>query len=353
MSSEAAEILDAEELRDAAVRLLTDHVDRRAPWDGRDSGAKALEGTMTELGWYLLTVPEDLGGLGQSFNALAPIYEELGRALAPVWLSGTMAALDVLLADGSSIAMATVRGIIEDGQRVATIIMPPGPAPGSVLLPEVPGADVADHYLLVPEDGSGALLISATDPGVSVRRVDNWDRGRSYADVRVEHAAGSRLTLDPKRALDLARAHLELALAWDCIGGADQCLAETIQYMQGREQFGRPIASFQALKHRAADHKVALELARSLVRHASEIFAARGPNWGVLATQARLLATEAFRAVAEDAVQLHGGVGFTWEYDCHLFLKRALVNEIIGGTPDQLRDRIVPSVVEMEIHTNS
>jgi len=144
------------------------------------------------------------------------------------------------------------------------------------------------------------------------------------------------------------RAHGELALAWDSVGGATQSLAETVEYMLGRQQFGRPIASFQALKHRAADHKVAIELARSLAGHASRVFAVRGEGWQVLAAQARILACEAY-AEQLDRVLSHGGVGFTWEYNPHLFLKRALMNQIIGGAPNDLRDRIAGEVCRLAL----
>jgi alkylation response protein AidB-like acyl-CoA dehydrogenase len=350
--------IDPEELRDAARRLLADKVDRRAPWEERDARSPELhraelESAMTELGWYLLTIPEAMGGLGQSFDALAPIYEEAGRALSPLWPAGTMAAIDVLAADGTQEAQAVLQAIAEEGRRVATVILPAGASMQSARVAMVPGADLATHLLLIPESGDACQLVAADAAGVSIEAVDTWDRSRSFADVVLRNASADAMRIALPESLALARAHGELALAWDCVGAAAQCLTETVDYMLGRQQFGRSIASFQALKHRAADHKVALELARSLATHASAVYARKGNGWAELATQARLLATSAFRGIAEDAVQLHGGVGFTWEYSCHLFLKRALVNEMIDGAPEALNDRIAETVMQKAMSARS
>ncbi|MDM8010945.1 MAG: acyl-CoA dehydrogenase family protein [Parasphingorhabdus sp.] len=338
--------IDTEELRDAARRLLSDKVDRRAPWEDRDGGRAEIESAMSDLGWYLLTIPEELGGLGQNFDSLAPIYEEAGRALLPLWPAGTMAAIDVLAADGSQEALTALQAIAEEGHRIATVILPADASLQSARISMVPGADLATHLLLIPESGDACHLLAADAAGISIEVVETWDRSRSFADVVLSDMPADAVRIALPESLALARAHGELALAWDCVGAAEQCLTETVDYMMGREQFGRSIASFQALKHRAADHKVALELARSLAGHASAAYAQKSGGWAEIATQARLMAAGAFRSIAEDSVQLHGGVGFTWEYDCHLFLKRALVNEMLDGAPETLKDRIAEALLE-------
>lgn len=335
--------IEPEEMREAAQRLLADKVDRRAPWEGRQSATKALAADMSELGWFQLNIPPEQGGLGQRFDVLAPIYEELGRSLAPIWLSGTMAAIDALAAGGGDDADKAIAAVIEQGWRIAPVILPEGQGLASARQPMVPGAPEATHLLIVEPDGA-ATLVAVSAAGVEVTGVETWDLGRSYGEVTLANVADVVCRLHAGRILPVLRAHCELALAWDSVGGALQCLAETVDYMLGRQQFGRPIASFQALKHRAADHKVAVELARSLVAQASSVFAQRGEAWAVLAAQARILACDAFAEIAEDSIQLFGGVGFTWEYNPHLFLKRALANQIIGGSPDALRDRIVGDV---------
>lgn len=337
--------IDPEEMREAARRLLTDKVDRRAPWEGKTGTAKALDAEVGQLGWYELIVPEDQGGLGQRFDALAPIYEELGRSLAPLWLAGTMAAIDGMRAVGNGQADEAIAAIVDQGWRIAPVILSQGQGLASSNPTVVPGAPDATH-LFVVEQGGAASLVAVNAPGVSITQVETWDLGRSYGEVTLANVGEVVASFDAEHVLPVMRAHSELALAWDSVGGAMQSLSETVEYMLGRQQFGRPIASFQALKHRAADHKVAIELARSLATQASNVFAVRGDGWAVLAAQARILACDAYAAMAEDSIQLFGGVGFTWEYNPHLFLKRALVNQIIGGSPDELRDRIASDVCQ-------
>lgn len=338
--------IDPEEMRDSAQRLLADMVDRRAGWEGRQDNAVALDDAMRELGWYRLIAAEAQGGLDQRFDVLAPIYEELGRSLAPVWLSGTMATIDALDATGTAAAEQLVFAILEHGWRVALVMLAPGQSLAAASLPMVGGAAEATHLLVLAGNDLPPMLVARDAAGVSVGKATTWDLGRSYGAVEFSDVSDVLLQLRGDDVLPVIRAHTELALAWDSIGGASQCLTETVDYMLGRQQFGRPIAAFQALKHRAADHKVTIELARSLVSHASVRFAVRGDGWAVLAAQARILACEAYAAMAEDCVQLFGGVGFTWEYNAHLFLKRSLVNQIIGGSPDDLRDRIVPDICQ-------
>lgn len=357
--------IEPEELREAASRLLADTVDRRAPWGEAAPQANAtaaraaavpLEAAMVELGWYMLTVPEAQGGMGQGFGALAPIYEEMGRALAPVWLADTMAAIDVLMLDESGAALPLLKRIAQGSARVLVAEVACTGASLSASLPMVVGALAATDLLLVQSDGMGpAVLISRDQAGVAIMPIETWDRGRDYGTVVLDDAQSVQLTCDGALALRTVQAHRHLALACDCVGGTDQILAETIAYTSTRKQFGQPVGAFQALKHRAADHKVHLEVARALTRLASVAYANRsavegddqsaGNDWQMLAAQARLLAGDAYATTAEDAVQMFGGVGFTWEYDCHLFLKRALASQTITQHPDRIRDDIALAIM--------
>ncbi|WP_156681278.1 acyl-CoA dehydrogenase family protein [Sphingomonas profundi] len=345
--AEPIEAIEPEELREGAKRLLADRIDRRAGWHERPrADISALLGEISELGWVLLTAPPANGGLGQSFAALAPIYEEMGRALSPLSLAATLQAVDVLAATGGAAASALLDRITGGEARVATLwATVPAETPIDADFITVPGTADATDLLILPEDGEGpVLLVDLSVDGVTVMPVDTWDRTRSFCDIRLRGVDAVSLT--GAGAARLARAHGDLAMAWDCIGAGLQCLDEAIAYMGTRKQFNRPIGSFQALKHRSADLKVGLEIARALADHATITFARRGAGWADLAGQARILAVDAFRAVAEESVQFHGGIGFTWEYDCHLFLKRALMNEMIDETPEQVRDRIAPAVME-------
>jgi alkylation response protein AidB-like acyl-CoA dehydrogenase len=348
--------IEPEELRDSARRFLEKAVDRRAPYGSPSpDDLVGLRVRMAELGWMLLITPAEFGGLGQSFAALAPIYQELGRALARVAFSGTMAAADVLTAVGSP-ESREILARIGSGEvviAIAEVDLRREDERVSGTLQDVWDARGATHLLRIPGDSREAsvLLIDLEGDGVTLRDVPMWDRTRNAADVQLDGAHAIVLQSGPDARIlgDVARAHLDLAIACDSLGGADRVLAEAITYMATRRQFNRPIGSFQALKHRCADLKVTLEIARAFTDHACTAYVERRQGWGSIAAQAKLLASEAYRSIAEESVQFHGGIGFTWEHDCHLFLKRALLNEMLGGTPEQYRDRIAPDVLRRAI----
>ena len=139
-------------------------------------------------------------------------------------------------------------------------------------------------------------------------------------------------------------AHHDLALACDALGGSDAVFDETLEYLQIRQQFNRPIASFQAIKHRCADLCTALGAAEALVTAACDAFSTRAGDWHTAAVCGRLYASAVYRRVTEDAIQLHGGIGFTWEHRCHRYLKRARLNDALGGTPEQRKDAVAPAL---------
>jgi alkylation response protein AidB-like acyl-CoA dehydrogenase len=348
MAKHEAETLDPEELRDAAKRLLADQVSRRAGWveDGC-LNATTLETEIAALGWPLLTIPVSYGGLGQSVLALVPIYEETGRSLSPVTIADTMTAVDVLTAADGTAARDVLERIVAGEARLAVGFVPHlDSAKLNLELTTVRGATSATDLLLLPRSSGGRVrLVDLQGPGVVVGLAPTWDRGRVFGDITLNGAEGQPLPIDVQESTQIARAHADLALAWESIGGAEQALTEAVAYMCTRKQFGRPVGSCQALKHRAADLKVGLELARALSWRASHLYAERAVGWSDFAGQARLLAVDAFRAIAEESVQFHGGIGFTWEHDCHLFLKRALMNEMLGETPEQVRDRVAPGIL--------
>ncbi|MEJ7936015.1 acyl-CoA dehydrogenase family protein [Sphingobium sp. AN558] len=345
--------IDPEEMRDAARRLLADRVNRRAPYaePPRDE-SETLFAAMSEQGWALLTAPEETGGLGQSFAALAPIYEEMGKVMSPVALFPSLASLELLTLESASPAARALAEKVACGDaQVAVAIVRPdtlsveGECLNGMLL-ALP-ADIGSDHLLLLVDGAeaAAWLIEFSAPGVLITRPEMWDRSRPVIDIKLEDVDAIRaLSEEISAAIERVRGHLELALTWDSLGGARQSLDETVAYMMSRQQFGRPIGSFQALKHRAADHKLSIDVATALAREATDAFAKGAQDAAVRASQARLLADESYHAMAEDAVQLHGGIGFTWEHDCHLFLKRALLNEMLYDSPEARRDRLAPTL---------
>lgn len=341
------ETIDPEELRDAAARMLGDMVQRRAPYDaGKRADRDGLYAAMVEQGWLLLTVPTDMDGLGQSFAALAPIYEELGKAVSPVVLAPSIATLELLAFDPSD-ALTELAAAIAGGEaRVAvadqgSVRVSAGKLSG--VLSGILADQGATHLLLLGSDGQGWIADLAA---ASVTPQDSWDRSRILLDITLDGvAAQAALQAPDTAATDRVRAHLDLAIAWDNVGGHERILEETLDYLRTRKQFDRAIGSFQALKHRAADHKVDLEVARGAARNATRAFAGGEADAVTVAGQARLVTEGAYRSMAEDAVQLHGGIGFTWEHDCHLFLKRAILNEFLYERASERRDRLAPAVI--------
>lgn len=260
-----------------------------------------------QVGVAALVVPEEFGGAGGELADAAAVLEELGRGLVPTPLLGTTLAEVALLAADSP-DPATLEQLAA-GSAVGTVVFDPG---------YVLNGDVAEVVLAV-QDG----------------RIARW------TDVTVEPAA----TMDPTRRLARVNAETRtvigadpgiadtaaILLAAEQIGAASRCLDLTVEYTKQRVQFGRPIGSFQALKHRMADLYVAVESARAVVGDA-----VANPT-AVSAALARLAASEAFSTVAAEAIQLHGGIAITWEHDMHLYFKRAHGSaNLLGGPREQL-----------------
>jgi alkylation response protein AidB-like acyl-CoA dehydrogenase len=310
------------------------------------------------LGWPALPVGEAHGGLGLDFAALAILYEELGRCVAPLPLVGTALVAEALAAAGSAeqraewlprIAAGEVPAALHldcaqsfDGVRLtrggdslilsgrAGDLIEGGAA--RLLLIGAAEADGTAHYLLVEPEADGVSIVA--EPTV------DQTRHLAHAEFRETRLPATRLLPGPARPLaDALLNHAALALACDSLGGAAAILDQTIEYLKIREQFGKPIGSFQALKHRCADHKVALESSGAVVREAVRKRAAGAPDAALFAAMAKFYACDVYAAIATDAVQLHGGIGFTWEHPCHLYLKRAKLNQALFGSSAAHADR--------------
>jgi alkylation response protein AidB-like acyl-CoA dehydrogenase len=261
-----------------------------------------------QVGAAALVVPEEFGGAGGELADAAVVLEELGRALVPTPLLGTTLAEVALLAADSPDA-ATLEELAS-GAAVGTVVFDPD---------YVLNGEVADVVLAV-QDGRVARWTEVT-----VEPAATMDPTRRLARL----TAGTRtlIGVDPGIAGTAA-----ILLAAEQIGAASRCLDLTVEYTKQRVQFGRPIGSFQALKHRMADLYVALEAARAVVGEAVS-----NPT-AVSAARARLAASEAFGIVAAESIQLHGGIAITWEHDMQLYFKRAHGSaQLLGGPREQLR----------------
>ncbi|MFC3711560.1 acyl-CoA dehydrogenase family protein [Sphingoaurantiacus capsulatus] len=283
-----------------------------------------------EMGLAGVALPEAYGGSGLGMVEAAIVAEAAGALVAALpFLASSLLAGSAIAAGGSETQRETYLPAIASGTRIASFVEMG--ASGEGLAPH--GA-VAD--LFVVAIGGGVVIVDAAD--VAVEALPTMDATRPLARVRLGSAAIE--PLDPVPALRAARSRGAVALAADSLGGAQALLDRTVAFAQDRVQFGRPIGSFQAVKHRLADMMVAIEQARSAVYWAACAIDEGSPDVALAVHSAKAFACDAYFDCAAAAIQLHGGIGFTWEHDAHLFFKRAQANRTLLGTPDQHREAV-------------
>ena len=355
-------------IRDAAESFLADASDSAAVRAAAesDSGydADVWQRIASEMGWCATAIPEAHGGLGLGPVALALILEQAGRRLlcAPFFSTVGLAA-NLLQQVGSEAAQQRFLPAIAEGRLRATVTLPgegwpsrlqaTGGGSGWLLdgvVSHVPDATSADWLLVfaqTPQGDTALFTVPREARGVTVRPLQTWDATRRFADIELKSvsiAASERLD-DPARfadGLERAQALARLYLAAEQLGGAQQCLDLTVAYTATRKQFGRVVGSFQAVKHRCAQMMVQLEALRSAVYGAAAVAAGHvdSATLAMECAMARSLAADTFFFCAQEAIQLHGGVGFTWEYDPQLYFKRAQASGHWLGTADTMRERI-------------
>ena len=323
-------IIEEAELRNSARRLLSGV--------GKLGDAQAWQ-AMVEAGWPALTAPESLGGLDQPMAVACWLYAELGRALSPAPLLASLLAIATLRACPNSPERDDWTLRIAGGERIAiSLLEPQGSAHAPRKLRAVIGAEAASQVLAVMPDEPRIALLPLHVQGTQVTPTATWDATRKLCDIGLAGAgAGHTLASGPDAAVAASAlsTHLHFAIAADCIGAADAVLEQTVLYLKARRQFDRPLALFQALKHRCADLKVTIQAADALLAdYLRDIEGDTVHESNRRALGAKSMASLAFRATAEDAVQLMGGMGMTMEHPCHLFLKRALLNEQLATGND-------------------
>ena len=350
---------ELQDLRDAVREVCADAggpatVRELAP-DGPGFDPRLWDVLGRQMGLAALGLPESADGVG-GLAEVTTVCEELGRALLPVpFLTSTVLAGQVLAAAGPAAAEALAR--VAAGEVAALGVT--GPAgvwePAAVDLRADPAAGTVDGVLPVVPLGAGAALYvvaARTDDGVDLFTVDagagvdavavdSLDLSRPSAVVTFTDAPAARLTTGGSAdavvpaALDVAA----VALAAEQLGGAEACLELTVGYLKERRQFGRAIGSFQAVKHACADLLVLVESCRSAVVRARD--AGGSPQaLAEAASVAQAWCSEAYRSVTAETVQLHGGIGFTWEHDAHLYFRRARADAVLLGGAAHHRERL-------------
>lgn len=321
------------ELQDSARRVM------------ENIGLAAEEGALwtqiIELGWLWVSVPESMGGLGAGIQGAITMHVELGRGLSTVPYLPSMLAVAAICQStlenreawlerltGGELVTASLADchIRSDGKCLN------GTAVG------VQSADSASHILIWTADGETVSLVALGQPGIELISRPTWDKTRRLFDVHFTEVELASQTLLAKGAVAeklIQRLLIQrnFALAAEAIGGAGVLLSRTVEHLQTRIQFRRPLAVFQALKHRCADMKTSIAAAEAMLfdalRNVEGNFYCR--NSITKAMGAKLLASSTFAQVAEDCLQLHGGIGMANEHSCHLFLKRSLLDEQLGG----------------------
>ncbi len=333
---------DLHALGEAISQVLASEADRHALHrhiDGKMRLDKALWGKAIELGWQAIGLPEPDGGLGLGLRGLDLLFRHLGRSVAPGPFLATLPAAQTL----SAVADKSVRSEwlpkLAAGERKLAV---------AALIDTAPGA--GGTWLLGDEDSDAALVpLPSGDwglvPMASAKRLDMWDRTRPM--LKLDFAGRAPLaTLPGTATAQTLTRNLALAIAADSIGGARAITAITVEYMMQREQFGRSIASFQALKHRIADHMTEIVSGEEFLAMAVD-FAARGdPDAGIWANLAKARCSESYLRIAQDCLQLHGGVGFTWEFDVHLYLNRARLNELLVAGNARMKDAAAAALAD-------
>lgn len=300
---------------------------------------------ISELGWLLTAVPEELDGLGLGIQGACVLQSELGRGLSQAPFSPAVMAIDALCHSALADKVSWVERL-SNGDCVTAPLAEPelnlkrkdtGKATLTGLAPAVQSADKASHALVWTSDAACVTMVSLQQAGLEVIERPTWDITRRLFDLRF-----TKLTVDEGLVLasgsaasdSIARLRTlrDFALAADSLGSAAALLELTVEHLQARQQFGRPLALFQALKHRCADLKTSLAGAQAMLL---DSLARVGDGLADFEAQlagkkAKYLACSTYAKVAEEALQLHGGIGMASEHPCHLFLKRAMLNEHLG-----------------------
>jgi alkylation response protein AidB-like acyl-CoA dehydrogenase len=333
--------------------------------------SRALWKQAAELGWVGLTIPEEYGGAGLGFEDLVVVLEETGRSLFPSPLLATTLAAAALRRSGSAAQRARWLPRLADGRAIGTVALVEADdahGPDGVHLagcPDGAGFRLDGEKLFVPDAGAADLFVVAfrgeaparAPGGVALALVERGAEGVEAADLpgldatkrigrlrlagaRIGHEAVLAEGADAQALLRFLLDAGATAVAAEMVGAAEAALALTASYARQRVQFGRPIGQFQGVKHPLAEMHVDVESFKSLVYYAAWCLDQAHPDASLAAARAKAYASEAFARIGVDAVQLHGGIGYTWEYDAQLFLKRSKWARPMFGDADHHYERV-------------
>jgi alkylation response protein AidB-like acyl-CoA dehydrogenase len=353
-------------VQQSARDYLAEHskleVCRKVLESGQPYAADLWKG-VAELGWLGTAIPEEYGGAGLGYLELVLIAQELGRALAPIPFSSSIyLCAEAVLQAGSEEQKKKYLPRLASGELIGTFALAEGAgdfAPSSVRT-KFDGAALTGKKLPVPDGESAGIavvvakegkqtslaIVNLEGAGVKRRGLAAFDPSRPQARIDFKAAPAERL--GPAGAgAEIAKSVLDRAavlFGYEQVGGAERALELTRNYTMSRFAFGRAIGSFQALKHRMADVFCKIQIALSNGYYAAWALSSGSDELPVAAASVRVSACDAFTLASEELIQMHGGVGYTWEYDCHLFYRRARALAAAIGSPSEWRDTLVDRV---------
>jgi alkylation response protein AidB-like acyl-CoA dehydrogenase len=359
---------EQKQLRDTARKFLAEKCPSkavRAVIDGKAPYDRELWKGLAEMGFLGVAIPEAYGGSGAGHLELCVIAEEMGRALAPVPFSSTVyLAAEALLAAGSEAQKQKWLPLIASGEAIGTLALFEGkgnPSPQAIKLAAsngvldgikkpVPDGAPADFAVVAARTGSAGretdislFLVDMKAAGVETKALANVDPSHGQAEVAFKNCKAEALGA-PGEGWSIISQVLDRAavlLAFEQIGGADRALEMGRDYALDRIAFGRPIGSFQAIKHMLADMYVSATLARSNCYYGAWALSTDAAELPEAAAAARISATQAFQHCAKNNIQVHGGMGFTWEFDCHLYYRRANATALSLGSMSYWEDALI------------
>ncbi len=362
---------DQKQLRDQARRFLSEKCTSKAVrqvLEGKDSFDRALWKGLAELGFLGVAIPEEFGGSGAGHLELCVVAEELGRVVAPVPVASSiyLAAEAIMLAGTDAQKRKYLPGLAS-GEKIGTLALFEGKgklSPAAIKATvsngavsgtktPVPDGELADFAIVVARSGSSGrdpgvalYIVDLTAKGVERRSLQSIDPTHNQAEIKLNGAPAELLGRADEGWSNLQRVldRAAVLIAFEQVGGSERALEMGRDYALDRMAFGRPIGSFQAVKHVLADMYVSATLARSNAYYAAWALSTDAAELAEAAAAARISATQAFQHCSKQNIQVHGGMGFTWEFDCHLYYRRSNALAVglgnISYWEDQLIDRM-------------
>lgn len=362
---------EQKQLRDQVRRFLGEHCTTkhvRAVLEGKHKYDRNVWRGLADLGLLGIAIPEEYGGTGAGHLELCVVAEELGRALAPIPYSSTIyLAAELLLRVGTEAQKKQFLPKIAAGEVIGTVALVESmgdPTPASIRTivqagritghkTLVPEGEIADFAIIVgrenslnDEAGIGLYLVDLKSDGVHIKPVETVDPTRNHAEVTFTNVPVEALGNigEGWMYLNAALDRAAVLVAFEQIGGADRALEIGRDYALDRMAFGRQIGSFQAIKHILADMYVATTLARSNAYYGAWAFSTNAAELGEAAANVRISATQAYQLCSKNSIHVHGGMGFTWEYDCHLFYRRSNLLALSLGSLTMWENRLIDAM---------